>query len=284
MKLLISHTTNYTYELPVTFAPHLLYLRPRETPLLHVDWFAFNFQPVAQVSWMRDDFDNMPASVQFSSNSATLEIRSECAVTTVDTPPFDFLVRDTARSFPFLYESLHRFNLSIYLTPSPAETQQALTSWLEQHFTARPLETVSWLFALNQTIFSNLRYQRRDDPGIQPSLTTISLGSGSCRDYALLLMECARTLGLAARFVSGYLFDPTINGATSGDMHAWVEVFLPGAGWRGLDPTHGIFCTNANVPVAQAIVPESVNPIQGSFTSTSPTSAHLSVDVRVKLA
>lgn len=282
MKLSISHKTVYSYSLPVKFLPHLLYLRPRGTPLLQVDAFAFKFTPDAAVSWMLDDFDNMPASIGFSCNNATLEICSESTVTTADTAPFDFLVRDTARSFPFLYEPLHQFNLSIYLMPPATETQIALRTWLDQHFTNRPTDSVSWLFALNETIFRTLQYQRRDDPGIQSSLTTLKLGTGSCRDYAVLLIECARTLGLAARFVSGYLYDPAIDGNQSGDMHAWGEVFLPGAGWRGLDPTHGIFCTNAYVPVARAVVAESVNPIQGSFVSDTPTEGKLSVDVRVK--
>lgn len=261
--------------------PHLLYLRPRENSLLQVSQFALNFVPEAKVDWMRDDFDNLPASARFFLDSSSLEIRSDCVVATADLPPFDFLVRDYALNFPFNYEPLHRFNLSIYLTPPEDWVQASVRQWLESRFIFRPLETVAWIFALNQTIFQNLRYVRRDEPGIQMPLRTISHGSGSCRDYAVLLIACARTLGLAARFVSGYLFDPAINGNDRGDMHAWVEVFLPGAGWRGIDPTHGIFCDNAYVPVAHAVVAESVNPIQGSYTSPFSVSTHLSVDVRL---
>lgn len=282
MQLAISHRTVYTYGCPVSFLPHLLYMRPRETPLVRVERFAFNFQPEAQVTWMQDDFDNMPASAQFTVDSACLDIRSDCVVTTADSPPFDFLVRDTARSFPFTYEPLHRFNLSIYLTPPASPIQSAIRNWIDHRYTNQPQDTVGWLFGLSQAFYQCFRYQRRDDPGIQPSLTTIGMGSGSCRDYAVLFVECARTLGLAARFVSGYLFDSTVDGTSSGDMHAWAEVFLPGAGWRGIDPTHGIFCTNAYVPVAQAVVAESVNPIQGSYSSAKLTHALLNVDVRVR--
>jgi transglutaminase-like putative cysteine protease len=282
MQLEISHSTRYSYDRQVRFLPHLLYLRPRETPLLQVNHFAFTFQPHAQVDWMRDDFDNLPASARFCIDASTLDIRSECTVTTTDALPFDFLVRDTALMFPFSYEPLHRFNLTIYLMPPEPHVQDAIRGWLNQHFIMRPQETVSWLFALNQVIYHSLRYQRRDAPGIQSSLTTMSLGSGSCRDYATLLVECVRTLGLAARFVSGYLFDPAINGSASGDMHAWAEVFLPGAGWRGMDPTHGIFCTNAYIPVAQAVVAESVNPIQGAFANPEPATCQLTADVRVR--
>jgi transglutaminase-like putative cysteine protease len=281
MHLSISHRTRYEYDREVQFLPHLLYLRPRENPLLQVERFTFTFQPGARVQWMRDDFDNLPASVQFSTNAATLEICSECTVTTTDTPPFNFLVRDYARTVPFTYEPLHRFNLSIYLNPPEDAVLSPLRRWLAEHFTGRPQETVAWLFALNQAICRSLTYQRRDEPGIQTALATIALGGGSCRDFAALLVECARVLGIAARFVSGYMFDPTTNGAAAGAMHAWAEVFLPGAGWIGLDPTHGLFCQNAYVPVAHAVVAESVNPIQGSFFSAVPATARLTSDVRV---
>ncbi|OAM88376.1 transglutaminase [Termitidicoccus mucosus] len=282
MRLEIFHLTRYEYDREVQIHPHLLYLRPRENPLLQVNRFAFFFQPEARVDWMRDDFDNLPASAQFFLNTAVLEIRSECTVTTADTPPFDFLVRDYARAFPFAYEPLHRFNLSIYLTPPDDATRAALLRWLDSRFVDRPAETVGWLFAFNQVINRNLAYQRRDEAGIQSALATINLGSGSCRDFAVLFIECARALGIAARFVSGYLFDPSGNGSRGGDMHAWAEVFLPGAGWKGIDPTHGIFCDNAYVPVAHAVVAESVNPVQGSFVSVIPTAARLTTDVRVR--
>ena len=282
MNLEISHVTRYTYDREVQLLPHLLYLRPRENPLLQVNRFAFTLQPEARLDWMRDDFDNLPASALFSRNATTLEIRSDCAVTTTDTPPFDFLVRDYATTFPFNYEPLHRFNLSIYLIPPPDSTQQALRAWLDRSFTQRPRETVAWLFALNQLIFHSFVYRRRDAPGMQSAVDTLALGSGTCRDFAVLLIECARTVGLAARFVSGYMFDPTAGDGATGSMHAWAEIFLPGAGWRGMDPTHGVFCDNAYVPVAHAVVAESVNPIQGSFYSVVPASAWMTTDVHVR--
>lgn len=281
MNLEISHLTRYTYDREVRLLPHLLYLRPRENPLLHVARFALALRPEARVDWMRDDFDNLPANARFSRDAATLEIHSTCTVTTADLPPFDFLVRDYATNFPFAYEPLHRSNLALYLAPPGPNAQPALRRWLDERFLVRPRETVGWLSALNEVVFRHLAYRRRDEPGIQPALTTIALGSGSCRDYAVLLIECARMLGVAARFVSGYLFDPGRSGSAAGSMHAWVEVYLPGAGWRGLDPTHGIFCQNAYVPVAHAVVAESVNPIQGSYFSSGPAAARMTTDVRV---
>ncbi len=284
MRIEITHDTVYTYDREVLLQPHLLYLRPRENPLLQVEDFALTFQPEGRLQWMRDDFDNLPASVVFTAPTSVLEIRARCRVTTTDLPPFEFLVRDYATHFPFAYEPLHRFNLSIYLSPPDLHTRSAVLDWMGRCFGFRPAETVAWLFALNQAVFQNLGYQRRDEPGIQSAITTIQRGGGSCRDYAALLIQCARASGLAARFVSGYLLDPATDGGGYGTMHAWVEVFLPGAGWRGVDPTHGIFCDNRYVPVAHAVVAESVNPIQGSFYSRTPASAQMRTDVRVRYA
>jgi transglutaminase-like putative cysteine protease len=282
MHLTITHLTRYTYDQQVHFQPHLLYLRPRDNPLLKVGEFTFTFSPTARVNWMRDDFDNLPASAHFSDPGIVLEICSACQVETVDAQPFDFLLRGYAAAFPFDYEPLHRFNLSIYLTPPVQTTQEILRAWIHERMPKPPSETVAWLAALNWIIFDSITYARRDEPGIQSSLVTVRRGTGTCRDYAMLLIECARTLGIAARFVSGYLFDPADDGTGHGDMHAWVEVFLPGAGWRGLDPTHGIFCNSGYVPVAHAVVAESVNPIQGAIAGPASTMARLTTEVRVR--
>ena len=273
MKLSISHLTRYTYDREVQFLPHLLYLRPRDNPLLQVESFAFTFSPLARVNWMRDDFDNLPASAHFDAPADTLEIQSLCAVVTADTAPFDFLLRAYAASFPFDYEELHRFNLTIYLTPPAQTTQEILRAWIRQRLPSPPRDTVACLAAINRIVFETIPYPRRHEPGIQTALTTVRRGTGTCRDYAVLLIAIARTLGIAARFVSGYLFDATLTANESGDMHAWAEVFLPGAGWRGLDPTHGIFCDSSYVPVAHAVVAESVNPIQGARAKCSRASA-----------
>lgn len=283
MRLAISHTTRFVYDREVLLGPHLLYLRPRDNPLLQVSDFELELEPAAELAWMRDDFDNLPASARFSSLTAGLEITSRCSVTTSELAPFDFLLRDYARCFPFAYEPLHRFNLGIYLTPPAAPVRAEVDRWLAARFTQRPLDTVAWLFELNRTLFEELRYVRRDAPGMQHATETLRLGGGSCRDYAVTLIDMARSSGLAARFVSGYLYDPHREGRMGGDMHAWVEVFLPGAGWRGLDPTHGVFCDSAYVPVAHAVVAESVNPVQGSFSSPAPATSLLTTDVRVRL-
>ncbi len=282
MRLSITHLIRYDYDRDVSFMPHLVYLRPRENPLLHVAGFDFRLSPAATVSWMRDDFDNLPASLRFGGTGRQLEIESHCTVTTADLPPFDFLLRDYAVSFPFEYEPLHRFNLSIYLTPPAAPLRHRLRHWLAQHLPDSPTETVAWLAEVNRVIPAQLHYARREAPGIQTASETLDLGRGTCRDYAVLLIDCARTVGIAARFVSGYQFDSSADPESHGDMHAWVEVFLPGAGWRGLDPTHGVFCDATYVPVAHAVVAESVTPVQGAVGSDAQTTATFTTTVHVR--
>jgi transglutaminase-like putative cysteine protease len=281
VNLEISHTTRYEYDQVVQFHPHILYLRPRENPLLRVSRFAFTLKPDATIYWMRDDFDNLPASAHFLLHSDVLEIGVNCVVETSEKPTFDFLVRDYATEFPFKYEPLHQFNLAIYLTPPEPEICVALKKWLEPRFQYQPTNTIAWILELNQVLNRSLTYQRRDEQGIQSALETIRRNAGSCRDYASLFVAIARTLGVAARFVSGYLYDPLLHQAAGGDMHAWVEIFLPGAGWRGLDPTNGIFCNSYYVPVAHAVIAESINPIQGSFQgqgqATSILTSHVSI-------
>ena len=282
MDIEISHLTRFEYDREVQPQLHLLYLRPRASALLQVLRWELGCTPDARVHWMRDDLDNSPATLQFSGNASLIEIRSECAVRTSDSGPFDFLLRDYARTFPFAYEPLHLFNLGPYLAAGEAAAQPHLKRWLAERMTEPQSHTVAWLLALNRTIWQQFTYRRRLEPGIQKPLTTLQLGGGSCRDYAVFLVECARAFGLAARFVSGYLLDAASDVTAGGDMHAWAEVFLPGAGWRGMDPTHGIFCDNAYVPVAHAAVAESVNPVQGSFVSTTAATARMTAEVRAR--
>lgn len=278
----ISHLTRFDYDREVQPQLHLLYLRPRESALLKVLRLDFAITPEARVHWMRDDLDNASAELQFSGNTSRIEIHSKCAVRTFDWTPFDFIVRDYASTFPFAYEPLHLFNLGPYLAAGEPAAPPLLKDWLAERMDEPQPDTVAWLLALNRTIWQHFVYRRRLEPGIQKPLTTLQVGGGSCRDYAVFLVECARAYGIAARFVSGYRLDPENDGTTSSDMHAWAEVFLPGAGWRGMDPTHGIFCDNAYVPVAHAAVPESINPVQGSFVSATPAAARMTTDVRVR--
>lgn len=283
MKLRVSHLTRYEYAQVVSFSPHALYLRPRETPLLRVARFKFNISPNAKVTHAFDAFDNSLNWAHFWDRANALNIRTEFEIETLESNPFDFLVRNDAVSFPFSYSDYERYTLASYLAAPAGEVRSAITSWLELHFANRPTETVPFLTALNQTLSNAITYRRREVGAPQSAITTLQNGYGACRDYAVALVDICRTLGVAARFVTGYVF--TENGHVRADensMHAWVEVYLPGAGWKGIDPCHGIACGDTYVPVAHAPIPECVSPVQGSYYSTVRVPSQLTTNVLVQ--
>jgi transglutaminase-like putative cysteine protease len=214
-----------------------------------------------------------------------LEFRSECLVETLDTNPFDFFLKPGAFSFPFSYEPREKIALAPCLALQPETNVDTLRAWLAERLTAPPTETVPFLTALNLAVRDALRYTRREEPGIQSVGNTLARGSGSCRDYAVFFIELCRTLGVAARFVSGYLYEPPAAGVTNPlppATHAWAEVYLPGAGWRGLDATRGIFCDDAYVAVAHAAHGDSVSPVQGNFFGPAGTTSTLTIKLTVE--
>jgi transglutaminase-like putative cysteine protease len=281
MFLRLVHLTRYDYSEPVSFAPHALYLRPRQSPRQRLHHYALEVTPTARRIATYDPLDNALDWAFFAPETpgSKLEFRSELVVETLDSNPFDFYLKPSALTFPFTYDAAEHAALAPCLTPradSPAP--EFLRDWLDQRLPAPPRETVPYLMALNTAVQRALVYTRRDEPGVQSSAETLTRGTGSCRDYAVLLMELCRALGLAARFVSGYLYEPAASGASPPlppSMHAWTEIYLPGAGWRGLDPTRGMFCDDAFVPVAHAPFAETVNPIQGTFYGPSSVTTKL---------
>jgi transglutaminase-like putative cysteine protease len=270
MFLRLVHLTRYDFSEPVSFAPHALYLRPRPTPRQRVHHYSLEITPIARQISTHDPLDNALDWAFFAPEepATRLEFRSELLVETLEANPLDFYLKPSALTFPFTYDATEQAALAPWLAlraDSPAP--EFLRDWLEQRLPAAPTETVPYLTALNGAVQRALVYIRRDEQGIQSSAQTLSRGTGSCRDYAVLLMELCRALGLAARFVSGYLYEPAASGATPPlppAMHAWTDVYLPGAGWRGLDPTRGVFCDDAFVTIAYTPIAENVNSIQGT--------------------
>ena len=281
MFLRLVHLTRYDYSEPVSIAPHALYLRPRESPRLRVHHHALEITPTARRIATSDALDNAVDWIFFAPENpaARLEFRSELLVETRDANPLDFFLKPSALTFPFAYDAAEYSTLTPCLTlraDSPAP--ELLRDWLEQQIPNPPSETVPYLMALTAALQRALTYIPRKEQAIQSAAGTLARGTGSCRDYAVLLMELCRARGLAARFVSGYLYEPAASGATPPlppSMHAWAEVYLPGAGWRGLDATRGIFCDDAFVPIAHAPTAELVTPIQGTSYGPSTTSANL---------
>ncbi|MEY2879336.1 MAG: hypothetical protein RLZZ15_1716 [Verrucomicrobiota bacterium] len=286
MFLRLTHLTRFDYSQPVSFAPHALYLRPRESARQRVDQFSLAVTPTpTRLVGTTDAEDNVLDWAYFSAApAAALEFRSEFLVETLDANPFDFILKPHASAFPFAYDATEQLTLASCLRAPAPDTAVALRRWLATQLPALPADTLALLTALNTTVRDSLAYARRDEPGIQTAAETLARGGGSCRDYAQLLIELCRLHGLAARFVSGYLHeapDPAVPNPAPPTTHAWAEVYLPGAGWRGLDPTRAIFCDDRFIPIAHSAVPESINPIQGTFYGPGFTASQLTTHVTI---
>ena len=286
MFLRIAHLSQYAYSQPVSFAPHALYLRPRETSRQRLHNFTLEISPSARCVATTDPLDNALDWAYFApeASAAKLEFRTELMVETLDSNPFAFFLKPSAFNFPFPYSEGERAALAPCLAPRPDTPTAELRHWLGARLPQLPGETVAFLTALNTAVHQSLSYSRREEEGIQAAGQTLARGGGSCRDYAVLLIELCRSLGLAARFVSGYLYEPSAPGsgqAMAPTLHAWTEVFLPGGGWRGLDSTRGIFCDDAFVPLAHAAIAESINPIQGAFVGPAGVTSKLTTRLSI---
>lgn len=280
-RLKINHITEYRFSSPVAFQPHQLLLRPREGHDLRIASSKLDISPAHQIKWHRDVFDNSVAVVSFLESSQRLTIASEVVIEHYEEAPLDFVVEDYAVNYPFLYSADERVDLLPFQSSVYPSEQWALRDWLNRlGFGQGSVETYVLLDRMNRAIANGFTYIKREEPGVQPPTQTLSNGSGSCRDYAALFIEACRYLGLASRFVSGYLHSPTTE-AGGAATHAWAEVYLPGPGWKGFDSTTGEVTGSRHIPVAVARDPEAVPPVAGSFIGPRSSAPTLAVNVRV---
>ncbi|MFZ2450178.1 MAG: transglutaminase family protein [Methylovulum miyakonense] len=280
-RLQINHLTVYQYSDTVTLLPHKLLLRPREGHDIRIESAELSISPAYQLHWQRDVYDNAVALATFTGQGKQLSIASRILLQRFDNQPLDFLVEDYAVYYPFQYDAAERIDLTPYLSALFEEDLGVLGSWMRQFWYAgQVVETYLLLDWVNKAIATGFTYQQREEPGVQTPAVTLNKRSGSCRDFATLFIEACHSLGLAARFVSGYLFSSTLP-LGQGSTHAWAEVYLPGVGWKGFDPTSGQLVGNDHIAVAVSRHPESVPPISGSFVADSPQSPVMSVVVEV---
>ena len=264
VKLIVHHKTTYRYATKVSFGLHELMLRPRENHALRLDRHSLVIRPTHRLRWIRDVYENNIALLDLLECAQELEIESECRLTVEEENPFDFIIEEGAREFPFAYHHRIQLELAPFLPPIFHRDTPVIASWLAPlwHPGCRR-STLEFLQELNLKIYRDIRYQRRERRGVQSPAETLESNSGTCRDFAALFMETCRFLGLAARFVSGYMYSPDITGSMS--MHGWAEVYLPGAGWIGFDPSWGILATSNFVPVTVTRHPEHAPPISGTY-------------------
>lgn len=287
----VRHETRYRYDRPVEFEEHQLMIRPRDGHDLRLLEAGLRIAPRARVRWSFDTFGNSIARVFFEEPAEELVVESELLVRrhVYDDPLLS--IADEALPYPFRYRDDEQIDLAPLLHLQHPEDRAMLTHWRAGALPELPESSLDLLHALGAAIHEGFGYDRRDELGTQSPRETLEKGHGTCRDFAFLFMEAARDLGFAARFVTGYLHDPALNGdgAESGQggtrgggaTHAWAEAFVPGAGWVEFDPTNLIVAGSDLVRVATTRTPEQAQPIQGSFKGPPETRSTMEVTVEV---
>ncbi len=311
----IVHTTVYRYKVPVDFGEHRVVFRPRDSHDLRVLATDLQVSPDSAVRMIQDPYSNSVALVQPLTQASELSITCSFTIEHAHTNNLELPLSPSAEIYPFCYSMADRFDLEHYLRPHYPDPDGELTSWTRQFLsTEGPTYTRQILVQMNSTIRKHFSYSTRDEEGTQTPLETLKLGSGSCRDFALLMMEAARHLGIATRFVSGYLYDPALDSdepdeadkpslakawlakdapvAAPGDApiptvgagatHAWMQAYLPGAGWVPFDPTNNLLGGTQLIRVAVARDPNQAAPVSGSWYGEADAYAGMDVQVQVR--
>ena len=274
MRLLIQHQSDYSYDEPAVLGRHVVRLRPTAHAKARVETYGLSVESGAQVRWQHDPYGNRVAHVIFEEPLRRLTVSVQLAVDIQPVNPFDFFEDESVRHTPFAYPDGLERELAPFLELGDASLQRG--ERFEAFSAGLPREghTVTLLVALNEAVNRAVKYVIREESGIWTPEETLVAGRGSCRDTAVLLVALLRERGLAARFVSGYLVQLTDEGMIPNqpkgmdhdvvDLHAWCEVFLPGAGWVGLDGTSGLLCGEGHIPLACAAVAAMAAPIDGT--------------------
>ncbi len=283
----VRHRTSYRYASPVTFGEHRLMLRPRDSHDLRLVRAGLTLTPHADVRWFHDVFGNSVAVATFDEPACELTIESVLDIDRYPRDPERLSLTDQARTYPFIYSADDRTDLGGFLARHYPDPRGAVEDWARQFVEGPSMGTLDLVRAVNDAIRTRFVYAARDTEGTNAPDVTLSTGSGSCRDFALLMMEGLRCLGFGTRFVSGYLYDASLDGggeaATgAGQTHAWVDVYLPGAGWVEFDPTNGVVDADALIRIAATRDPSQAVPVAGSFVGTRADPLGMTVSVQVE--
>jgi transglutaminase-like putative cysteine protease len=279
IKLRIVHETLYLYHEPVKLGPHRLVLRPREGHDLKVESMGLDIQPAFELTWNRDVFGNSIALVDFKERAAELRIVSDVLVTRSEHLLKKSVMPSRDAPRPPVYDPLDRLVASAYQQAIYPEDADAVQAWLKELPFELPRGVRACVGALNDHVHAQFPSKRREERGVLTPKQTLERGSGSCRDLATLLLEAVRSLGIAARFASGYL-DCEASELGVASTHAWTETYLPGEGWRGFDPSLGEETDEKHVVTGVSNHPRGVMPVSGNYYGTVDQFRELKVAVR----
>lgn len=286
--LTVRHRTTYRYRKPVAFGEHRMMLRPRDSQDQRQLEASLDISPrPAELRWTHDVFGNCVAIARFQGRAQELSFVSTLRLDHAGDSRADASwVEDYARTLPFPYEPDELPDLQRSIERQYPDPHHELTRWARSFLrNDGPTDTLGLLETMTQRIHRQFTYKTRHAPGIQAPPDTLRLGTGTCRDYAVLMMEAVRCLGLAARFVSGYIYVPSRAGRDEklggGNTHAWVQVYVPGAGWLEYDPTNGLVGTRDLIRVAVVRDPRQAVPLSGSWTGAAADCLGMEVSIRV---
>jgi len=278
----LHHVTHYKYDRPVTLGPQVIRLRPAPHCRSRIISYSLKVEPAGHfINWQQDPFANYQARLVFPDKCREFKITVDVVAEMAVYNPFDFFLEPTAETFPFEYDPLLKQELAPYLATEPATDRvKAFLAKIDR----RERRSIDFLVDVNQLVANNIRYLIRMEPGVQSPDETLALAAGSCRDSGWLLVQLLRHCGLAARFASGYLIQLTpdvkaLDGPSGTDvdftdLHAWCEVYLPGAGWIGLDATSGLLAGEGHIPLACTPQPSGAAPIEGGVDKAEVEFAH----------
>jgi uncharacterized protein (DUF2126 family)/transglutaminase-like putative cysteine protease len=297
IKVALEHRTSYKFDRLVEVYPHVVRLRPAPHSRTPIEAYSLQVEPADHfINWQQDAFGNFLARLVFPNRTRSLTITVGLIADMKVINPFDFFIEEWAEKIPFVYPKSLQEDLKPYLRPvdegdegsGPGELTQA---WVRNFFMPPGTQTNDFLVALNRAVNADVGYSLRMEPGVQTPDFTLRTGIGSCRDSAWLLVSILRQMGLAARFVSGYLVQltsdvealdgPSGPAADFTDLHAWTEVYIPGAGWIGMDPTSGLFAGEGHIPLSATPHPESAAPITGATEPCETTLDFSNIVTRV---
>ncbi len=282
----LTHVTHYRYDRRVGLSPQVVRLRPAPHGRTKVLSYALKVEPAEHfINWQQDPFSNYLARLVFATPTTEFKVTVDLVAEMAVHNPFDFFLEPQAQAFPFAYDAEQAQELAPYLSADAFTPALArFVASIDAAPTLPPTRTIDFLVSLNQRLQQEITYLIRMEPGVQTPELTLNNGSGSCRDTAWLMVQTLRHLGLAARFVSGYLIQlkpdvkaldgPSGTEVDFTDLHAWCEVFLPGAGWIGFDPTSGLLAGEGHIPLACTPQPSSAAPVSGAVDDCEVSFEH----------